>query len=47
MRGGGGCRSIETDERTTSVSRLDAREVVVVAGLLKQMKEPPPARVWT
>ena len=44
--GGGGGSPVETIERTTSISRLDAREVVVMAGLLKQTKEPPPSRVW-
>ena len=44
--GGGGGSPVETIERTTSVSHLDAREVVVMAGLSKQMKEPPLSRIW-
>ena len=39
------CDSV-TPKKTTSGSRLDAREVVVVGVALKRRKQPPPARVW-
>jgi len=34
--GGGGGRRVETPNKTTPGSRLDAREVVVVGGVLKE-----------
>jgi len=37
--GGGGCRHVEP-------LRLDAREVVVAAYVLKARNKPPPTRVW-
>ena len=43
--GGSGGSGVETMERSTSGSRLDAREVVVVADMLKCQKGPPLARV--
>jgi len=43
--GGSSGSGVETIERSTSVSRLDAREVVVVADVLKLQKGPPLARV--
>ena len=45
--GGGGGRHGERVEKTTSGSRLDAREVVVVGDVVKATKTPPPARIWT
>jgi len=42
--GGGGIRG-EMLKRITFGSRLGAREVVVVANVLKRQKGPPPARV--
>jgi len=33
-------------KRTTSGSRLEVREVVVVGGTSKQQNQPPLARVW-
>ena len=36
---------VKTAEKTTSGSCLNAREVVVVAGMSKQLKITPPARV--
>ena len=44
--GDGGGSRVETPERTTSGSRLDAREVVVVGFASKRRNGPPPARVW-
>ena len=43
--GGSGGSGIEIIKRSTSGSHLDAREVVVVADVLKCQKDPPPARV--
>ena len=45
--GGGGGSRVETPKKTTSGSRLDAREVVVVGVGLKQREKSPPAHVWT
>jgi len=45
--GGGGGIRVERLEITTSGSRLDAREVVVVGVTSKRRNQPPPARVWT
>ena len=44
--GSGGGTGGRIDEKTTSGSHLDMREVVVVGDVLKRQKEPPPARVW-
>ena len=48
--GGSGGSDVETAEYSTKKSmfgsHLDAREVVVVADMLKRQKNPPPARVW-
>ena len=44
--GGGGGTGSRIDEKTTSGSHLDAREVVVVGDVLKERKTPPPARNW-
>ena len=38
-RGGGGGSGVETAEKSTSSSRLDAREVVVVANESKMLKK--------
>ena len=43
--GGSGGSGVETIERSTSGSRLDRREVVVVVDVLKYQKGPPMARV--
>jgi len=44
---GGGCggRRVKTSKWTTSSSRLDAREVVVMGDMSKRQNGPPPARV--
>jgi hypothetical protein len=42
--GGGG---VKMPKKSTSGSRLDAREVEAVAMALKSLKGPPPARIWT
>ena len=42
--GGGGGIRVKTTKMTTSGSRLDAREVVVVADGQNDEKKPPPAR---
>ena len=44
--GGSGGSSVETTEKSTSGSRLDAREVEAVAVALKPLKSPPLARIW-
>jgi len=44
--GGGGGRHVETAKWTTSSSRFDAREMVVVGCASKWPNGPPPARVW-
>jgi len=46
-RGGGVGNPAGSPKNITSGSRLDAREVVVVAGRRNGCKTPPPARVWT
>jgi hypothetical protein len=44
-KGGGG---VKMPKKSTSSSRLDAREVEAVAVALKSSKGPPPlARIWT
>ena len=43
--GGGDGERVETTKMTTSSSRLNAREEVVVANASKRRKIPPPARV--
>ena len=43
--GGGGGRRVETAENNTSGSRLNAREVAVVAGDRNVRKTPAPARI--
>jgi len=43
--GGGGGRRVKRTKKSTSGSRLDAREVAVVGGGLEEWKWPPPARV--
>jgi len=45
--GGSGGVRVEMLKRTTSGSRLDAREVVVVEFTSKCRNQPPLARVWT
>ena len=45
--GDGGGSRIKTPERTTSGSRLDVREVVVVGFASKRRNGPPLAHVWT
>ena len=45
--GGGGGVRVETPKMTTSGSRLDMREVVVVGVASKRRNQPPPARIWT
>ena len=45
--GGGGGVCVETLKWTTSGSRLDTREVVVVGFASKRRNQPPPARIWT
>ena len=38
--------ALKPPKRTTSGSRLDAREEVVVGGMSKWRNEPPLARIW-
>jgi hypothetical protein len=38
---------VKMPKKSTSGSRLDAREVEAVAVALKSLKGPPPARIWT
>ena len=45
-RGGGSGSHVEMTKTTTSSSRLDMREVVMVAEALEGLKQPPPAHVW-
>ena len=44
--GGGHGRNVERTKITTSGSHLDAREVVIMADVLKQVQKPPLAHVW-
>ena len=39
--------ALEWPKKTTSRSRLDAREEVLVRDAFKRLNDPPPSRVWT